>query len=286
MLDHLSSAFPDLVIDTARLISGHGQNNEILVVNESIIFRFPLYDGGVASLEREIAILRAIQPFLALATPDPAFVSLDDRSVGKVCLGYPMIPGTPLWQETLNSIPDTLAVRSLGRQVGGFLRQLHAVPVDAVLPDEATGFDPLARWKYLFGRMRERLYSHMRPDAQEATSTHFESFFERFADLAISPVLIHGDFGPGNILADPETWTITGVIDFGSAGVGDPAIDFAAVPRKPSAFFDGLVGTYPDISSATDRVQVYRGTFALQEALFGIESGDDEAFRRGIAEYV
>jgi aminoglycoside 2''-phosphotransferase len=33
-------------------------------------------------------------------------------------------------------------------------------------------------------------------------------------------------------------------------------------------------------------VQFYVGTFALQEALFGIENGDREAFQSGIADYV
>jgi aminoglycoside 2''-phosphotransferase len=286
LIDHLSEAFPDLVIGSARMISGHGQNNAVLVVNESLVFRFPLYDTGVASLEREIAILRGIRPYLALATPDPTYVSLDNRSVGKVCLGYPMIPGTPLWQQTLDSIPDAATLRSLGTQVGGFLRQLHAIPIREVLPHEAAGFDPLATWKSLFGRMRGRLYRHMRPDAQAATTQHFESFFASATAFTISPVLIHGDFGPGNILVDPETWKITGVIDFSSAGIGDAAIDFAAAPGKPTAFFDGLVGAYPDVANATDREQFYKGTFALQEALFGIESGDEEAFRRGIAAYV
>ena len=37
---------------------------------------------------------------------------------------------------------------------------------------------------------------------------------------------------------------------------------------------------------ALGRVAFYRGTFALQEALFGVENGDEEAFRAGIAPYM
>jgi len=43
---------------------------------------------------------------------------------------------------------------------------------------------------------------------------------------------------------DLDARRITGVIDFGGAGVGDPAVDFAAVPWSPAAFYDGLVGAY------------------------------------------
>ena len=34
-----------------------------------------------------------------------------------------------------------------------------------------------------------------------------------------------------------------------------------------------------------DRVWFYQGTFALEEALFGIENGDPKAFESGIAQY-
>ena len=97
--------------------------------------------------------------------------------------------------------------------------------------------------------------------------------------------LYSGRWSPetSNILHDSSTMTITGVIDFDSAGVGDPAVDFAAA----SCF--GLQRSskvYPEIQTALDRVRFYVGTFPLQEALFGWDSGDAEAFRRGIAPYV
>jgi len=34
-----------------------------------------------------------------------------------------------------------------------------------------------------------------------------------------------------------------------------------------------------------ERLAFYAGTFALQEALFGIENGDRQAFENGIAAY-
>ena len=39
------------------------------------------------------------------------------------------------------------------------------------------------------------------------------------------------------------------------------------------------------MEAALPRVKFALGTFALQEALFGIENGDQEAFEAGIAEY-
>jgi aminoglycoside 2''-phosphotransferase len=42
----------------------------------------------------------------------------------------------------------------------------------------------------------------------------------------------------------------------------------------------------PGMVSFLDRIRFYRGTFALIEALFGIENGDEEPFRSGIETYV
>jgi len=280
-VDQVRTVATDIEIASARIISGHGQNNVILIVNESHVFRFPLYEQGIANLEREIAILRGIRRHVSLATPDPVYVSLDDRSVGKVFLGYPMIPGEPLWRETLDRIGDVRLLTSLGTQVGAFLKALHAVPVSEVLPDEAARFDPLLEWKELYRRISDRLFTYMRPDARSATVQHFESFFQSSEHLSVTPALIHGDFGTGNILVDLDARRITGVIDFGGAGVGDPAVDFAAVPWSPAAFYDGLVGAYPEVATAGDRVKFYRGTFALQEALFGLEAGMGTPFGMG-----
>lgn len=156
------------------------------------------------------------------------------------------------------------------------------MPVAELFPEEVAAFDPLAAWRGLYERIARRLFPHLRPDARAATTAHFEAFFGQASRWRIKPSLIHGDFGTGNIICDSTTGQMAGVVDFGSAGVGDPAVDFAALPWTPPAFFDGLLAAYPAIASAPERVAFYRGTFALQEALFGVEEGDKEAFRRGI----
>ena len=42
---------------------------------------------------------------------------------------------------------------------------------------------------------------------------------------------------------------------------------------------------YPEIEAASGRIRFYFGTFALQEALFGVENGDQEAFANGMQAY-
>ena len=58
----------------------------------------------------------------------------------------------------------------------------------------------------------------------------------------------------------------------------------ATAPPSPKAprFLEGKKLKQP----ALPRVRFYCGTFALQEALFGVENDDRQAFQDGIATYV
>ena len=67
---------------------------------------------------------------------------------------------------------------------------------------------------------------------------------------------------------------------------GDPALDIAAVSTLGDALFGRFPATYPAIESMLPRACFYRGTYALQEALHGYKSGDEAAFKAGMARYI
>jgi aminoglycoside 2''-phosphotransferase len=100
-------------------------------------------------------------------------------------------------------------------------------------------------------------------------------------------VLRHGDFGTGNILYDPQTLHITGIIDFGFAGLGDRAVDIAGLAASyGEAFVMRCAAIYPEIAQMLPRARLYRGTFALQQALYALRDGNPADFEDGMAGYV
>jgi aminoglycoside 2''-phosphotransferase len=281
-LERIREAYPDLTIRSATAIVGHGQNNAVLLVNGDTIFRFPLYPQGITRLEQLVRFLRIVARSVSLSVPNPMYVALDDPVPGRAFVGYPRIPGEPLSRELFEARPNESVRQFLVDQLAAFLKQLHAIPPEQILPDEVRAFDPYSEWEHLYRRIRLKLFSAMRSGARDAVARHFEAFLADPRNRSIRPALVHADFGTSNILFDPVTNQISGVIDFDSAHLGDPAIDFASV----SCFGLGrLARGYPDLSKALGRIEFYVGTFALQEALFGVENGDDVAFERGIAAY-
>ena len=280
----IQQAYPQLIVERARL-NQEGQYNDVLFVNEEWIFRFAKFAEGIDALKREVAILERIHAHLTLATPQPLFQHLAPATVGESFIGYRLIPGQPLWLEEFHALDPTAQVH-MAHQLADFLRQLHSIPVAQFADIHLPLADQIEEWSDLYHRIQQTLLPKMRADARAQVVEHFESYFANPHDYHFTPVLRHGDFGTGNLLYDLATRTITGVIDFGAATLGDPAIDFAGLFSFGEDFCRHCYAVYPELESMLPRVRFYRGTFALQEALYGAETGDREAYASGMEGYV
>ena len=53
-------------IERLRL-NDDGQNNDVLIVNDDLIFRFPRDEEGIDKLETEVALLGRLRPFVTTA---------------------------------------------------------------------------------------------------------------------------------------------------------------------------------------------------------------------------
>jgi aminoglycoside 2''-phosphotransferase len=283
-LQVIQENYPDLAVHTVRLVSNEGQFNTILVVNDELIFRFPRYEQGIATLLLEINLLLQFRDSLPLPIPDPVYISLASPIPGKVFMGYRRVPGEPLWKPVFDAIQDHKILQGIASQLAQFLFALHTFPLEKLDPSFEM-HDTMQEWVTLYRDIRENLFSFMRPAARIQTCAHFEAFLNSPESFDYKPGLRHGDFGTGNILYDVRSRRISGIIDFGSAGVGDPAVDLASVSCFGDSFYQRIQAFYPVTEAALQRAVFYKGTYALQEALHGWRHHDQGAFENGIAKY-
>jgi aminoglycoside 2''-phosphotransferase len=282
----VQEVYPALSIEVAHL-NRQGQFNDVLVVNNEYIFRFPKTQREVLKLDRETKLLQGLQSHVTLPIPNPIYQNKDAMVPGRAFMGYRMLPGEPLWSETFSSLKDEGQLQHLANQLALFLRQLHCVSAEE-LGMQLPASQGCAEWRDLYERFRSKLFPFMRADACVWVTRHFEDFLSDEGNCSYVPALIHGDFGPSNILYDAQTGDISGILDFSSAGWGDPALDFAALSGPvsyPESFLERFSSIYPGIDAFLSRSRFYAGTFALQEALYGIENNDQKAFESGIAAY-
>lgn len=281
----IEAHIPELKGADVRMVAQEGQYNDVLVIDEQFIFRFPRYELGIEAMRREVVFLRGIRGRTTLPVPDPIYANVGTDTLGEVFMGYRLLSGEPLWRPAVFAQTDDVVLDRWAQQLAGFLQELHAIP-----PAEFEGAWPAvdgpAEWETMYGEIREHLFPLMRPDARQEINDHFDAYLDDPGLYSFQPAPRHGDFGSGNILADPQSMAITGIIDFGFAAVGDPALDIAAASTLGEALFGRFAATYPAIESMLPRARFYRGTYALQEALHGFKSGDREAYEAGMATYV
>ena len=269
------------------ILNKQGQNNDVLVVNNGFIFRFAKVSVAIQTLKQEMILLRSLQDHISLTIPNPIYHYVETDVVGEAFIGYPILPGKSLWRDLFKTIHDTDTLGKIAAELSTFLYELHHIPTKIIIPITPTLHDTRQEWVTMYGRIKENLFNYMRRDSCHKVAQQFEYYLDNPSLYCFEPVLRHGDFGTGNIIYDPVNRSIVGIIDFGSAGLGDPAVDFAGLLSSyGERFYEQCAESYPEMQLAFKRVQFYYGTFALQEALFGIENDDQQAFRNGIAEFI
>lgn len=285
-IERIKQVYPDLSIRKCTR-NNDGQNNDVFIINDALVFRFPKYGDGISGMQEETKILQYIRNRVSLLTPNPIYQSFESLEAGCVFIGYPLIQGSPLWREALDQINDQHLVQGLASQLAAFLSELHSISTDAEgallrLADN----NPREEMSQLLHKIQLKLFPYMRKEAQREISRTFESFLNSESCSAAKTTLIHGDFGDSNIIWDPVACKVSGIIDFGGSGWGDPAYDLAGLLSSYGEdFFTLCISMYPNGTEIAERAKFYKSTFALLEALHGIENNDIHAFESGIKDY-
>ncbi|GAA3673475.1 hypothetical protein GCM10022267_70360 [Lentzea roselyniae] len=210
--------------------------------------RRPRRPEAVPQLLRESVVMPWLAPQLPLPVPVPVVISEEPLAVR-----HELVPGDEL--TTFNA--------AQGRQLGEFLRALHAVPIAQA---EQRGV----------GRMTlpvQRFRDEVRVPGGEALLARIDGL--------PADTLVHGDLGPEHVLGSDGV--LTGVIDFGDLHVGDAAIDLAwALNSTPPEFADALAETYGVTGELRERVLIWHQLGPWHEVLYGNDIGDPQVAAEGL----
>ncbi|MFJ9388467.1 APH(3'') family aminoglycoside O-phosphotransferase [Nocardioides sp. NPDC101246] len=125
---------------------------------------------------------------------------------------------------------DAVALRRAWPSIAEIVRVLHGLPVEECPFDRGLGtMMPLAREVVAAGRVQaEFLPEELQqvPPAMILDGIEDE-LPQRTAQERSAPVVCHGDLCLPNILVDPDTMRVSGLIDLGRLGRADPYADIA-----------------------------------------------------------
>ncbi len=213
-----------------RLASGW--DSDAYLADERIVWRVPRREVGAAALRGEAFVLDALHGRLPAPVP---YVTLVDGPDGHPLARHEYVPGTEL------ALQETVAPR-FGEALGTFLRELHTRDWP-LLRDPRLRRDPFGR----ADATRRIPVAHRRLDdvAAHLETAPLRAIVDAAAGLRPEiGVLCHGDLHVRHALVDDDGG-LAGVIDWGDACVGTPAMDLAvatALPDEARAAFGSAYG--------------------------------------------
>lgn len=143
-------------------------------------------------------------------------------------------------------------------------------------------------YELLYTRVRLNFLRYLQPDICEEIAASFETFLDTPQNFTLSPVLVHGNFGPHRILYNAKVRSISGITGFTQIGLGDPAKDVAALlgPRGYNGnFVKHFERVYPDFQALRERIQFYVNVSILGDALSHLEPQQLENIARKLTCY-
>ncbi len=256
-LDRIRTAFPALELKNVELNSD-GMTNDVVIVNHQRVFRFAKTET-LEELSYEAPMLDLVRPYLQTPTPCFDFQTKD-------MVSYPYLAGEPLARDLLLAMDDASQER-IARALAQDFRSLHSIPLEKA---RSAGIRPcevsrdLAGWQKLHAEIRKLVYPLMLGYARQWAERLFATI-ENADFLKHDLVVVNSDVGPSHILFDPTTNELTGLLDWGTTSLGDPAVDYIGILYDYGEGFLRRMAAYdPSIPSMLDRIRGWALTMDMQ----------------------
>ncbi|MEU1269672.1 aminoglycoside phosphotransferase family protein [Streptomyces sp. NPDC005799] len=197
-----------------RFPSG-GTVNAMFRLGEDMVVRLPLVEGGAKDVAREQEWLPRLAPLLPTGVPEVL-------GAGEPGHGYPWPWSVYRWLPGRNPEAGALAEPgALAGNLAAFVKAMRGVTLPGAPRAHRGG--PLAELDAETRAAVERLRRIPEEGVDcDAVLAVWEDAL-RAPGWDGSPVWLHADLMPGNLLVDAGR--LTAVIDFGCMGMGDPACD-------------------------------------------------------------
>lgn len=236
------------------------------------ILRIPRRDDVADGIAAEARILDLVGPQLEVAVPEW-------RIRTRELIAYPALPGEPgltldnagepVWHFDFE---DPRHAKSLGTLIG----QLHSIEQSSAREAGVPMQSPdavRAEWRMRLEQVAESF------TIATGLRSQWESWLDNDELWPEATVFTHGELYPAHLLLDPQT-RVVGVLDWTTAKVSDPALDFMyhAMIVSSTAFeiaadaYESVTGHVP--SNLQDRCAALAAAGPLNYAAYALTTGD------------
>lgn len=211
----IAGQFPDWADLPVTPVLPGGWDNRTFRLGAGLAVRLPSAEGYAPQVEKEQRWLPELAPQLPLPIPLPL-------ALGAPAHGYPWPWSVSRWLPGESAATGRIGdLARLAAELGQFLTALQRLGAAAGPPPGPHNFfrgGPLTTYDAETRQAIATLRGEI--DAAAATEVWDTALASRWTG---PPVWVHGDVSAGNLLV--RGGRLSAVIDFGCAGVGDPACD-------------------------------------------------------------
>jgi aminoglycoside phosphotransferase (APT) family kinase protein len=203
--------FPEWKEFPLKPVSSSGTDNALFLLGDELVVRLPRIHWATGDVEKESQLLPLLAPLLPFEVPVPLGKGVPAENYPSSWSIYPWLAGeNPIVGSISN--PNLLA-----NDLADFINALHSIdPSNG--PITGRGIPLQKRDASTRAAIDELEGMIDRPAVESAWKSALDA-----AIFRETPVWIHGDLAPGNILLVNDR--LSAVIDFGALGIGDPACD-------------------------------------------------------------
>lgn len=195
-------------------IASGGTENDIYRLGDDLTLRVPRWPGYAKIIAKEARWLPTLAPHLPLDIPRIAAVLPPGPDLPEGALALRWVAGA----DADRSPPSDQA--QAATDLAAFIRALHALPLPDDPPQGSRG-GPLPPDDARFQEALIKVRSRQLADADQAAELWHAGLSA--APFAGTPVLLHGDLMPPNLLV--RGGRLAAVIDWSCLSSGDPAYD-------------------------------------------------------------
>ena len=234
----LAAQMPELAHLPLTRVEPWGTDNAIFRLGPDLVVRLPRIGWAQGQVALEAAWLPRLAPHLPIEVPQPV-------AVGEPGLGYPFPWAVHRWLPGQGSSPATIDdPMQFALDLAGTVRHLQRVATTGA-PPARNRARPLREYDT---ETREAIAAAAHLIDADAATAVWEAALAAPA-WPDRPVWVHGDLEGNCLVRDGR---LSGLVDWGSACAGDPAVDVQVIwsplftPTSRAAFLDAL-----DVDDAT-----------------------------------
>ncbi len=210
----IASQFPEFAHLNIESVPVQGHDNRSFRLGSELLIRIPTAEAYALKVPKEQVLLPRLAPYVSVRIPEPVRMGLPCEDFPYPFSIYKWLEGTSANLLTINNE----ALEQLAFDLAEFLKELQNIStIEGPGPGQhnwwrgapVSVYDQQARSQIAALKITKEAM----PLLEKAIRTQWEK----------PPVWIHGDFAIGNIVINDGK--LSGVIDFGGLGVGDPACD-------------------------------------------------------------